>query len=124
KKTTADREKKLGLSRGRKTLVAYTSSLDEFVASRGVLEALGRPYAAGPKPFDDQSAWLRALVDWTASRPDLQLVGRIHPRTGSSRYATVASEYFRLKSEFATTPSNVTVVWPEDPVSRYNLGDI
>lgn len=123
-KQTADLEEGLGLSRKRKTLVAYTSSLDEFVASRGVLAALGKPYAVGPRPFDDQFAWLRALVDWTASRSDVQLVIRIHPRTGSSRYPTVASEYFRLKSELSTLPSNVMVIWPEDPVSSYNLAEI
>lgn len=123
-KQTEDLEEKLGLSRSRKTLVAYTSSLDEFVASRGVLSALGRPYAVGPRPFDDQYAWLSALIDWTASRSDVQLVIRVHPRTRSSRYATVASEYFRLKRELATTPSNVRIVWPEDPVSSYNLAEI
>ena len=123
-KETTGLEQALGLSRSRKTLVAYTSSLDEFVASRGVLEALGRSYATGPRPFDDQFAWLRALIDWTESRPDLQLIVRVHPRTGSNRFPTVASEYYRLKSEFAACPSNVVMVWPDDPVSSYNLAEI
>jgi hypothetical protein len=123
-KQTADLEEKLGLSRSRKTLVAYTSSLDEFVAARGILEALGRPYATGPRPFDDQFTWLRALVDWTESRSDVQLIVRVHPRTGTSRFPTAASEYYRLKSEFAVCPSNVIIVWPDDPVSSYNLAEI
>jgi len=123
-KETTGLEQALGLSRSRKTLVAYTSSLDEFVASRGVLEALGRPFATGPRPFDDQFAWLRALVDWTESRSDVQLIVRVHPRTGSGRFPTVASEYYRLKTEFAACPSNVVIVWPDDPVSSYNLAEI
>ena len=123
-KDTTGLEQALGLSRSRKTLVAYTSSLDEFVASRGVLEALGRPYGTRPRPFDDQFAWLRALVDWTEQRSDVQLIVRVHPRTGSSRFPTVASEYYRLKSEFAVCPSNVVMVWPDDPVSSYNLAEI
>jgi hypothetical protein len=123
-KETTGLEQALGLSRSRKTLVAYTSSLDEFVASRGVLEAFGRPYATGPRPFDDQFAWLRALVDWAESRSDVQLIVRVHPRTGSGRFPTVASEYYRLKTEFAVCPFNVTIVWPDDPVSSYNLAEI
>jgi hypothetical protein len=123
-KDTTGLEQSLGLSRNGKTLVAYTSSLDEFVAARGILEALGRPYATGPRPFDDQFAWLRALVDWTEARSDMQLIVRVHPRTGTGRFATVASEYYRLKSEFASCPSNVVMVWPDDPVSSYNLAEI
>lgn len=114
----------LGLSRDRKTVVAYTSSVDEFVASRGVLGVMGRSYAAGPRPFEDQFAWLKALVAWAEARSDLQLVIRIHPRTGTGRFSTVASEYFRLKSDLAVCPPNVVVIWPEDPVSSYNLAEI
>lgn len=121
---TADLEERLGLSRSRKTLVAYTSSLDEFVALRGILGALGRFSAERPGPFEDQFAWLRALIDWTALRSDVQLIVRIHPRTGSARFGSAASEYFRLRSELATCTPNVTIVWPDDPVSSYNLAEI
>jgi hypothetical protein len=123
-KQTADLKEKLGLSRSRKTLVAYSSSLDEFVAARGILEALGRPYATGPWPFDDQFMWLRALIDWAELRLDVQLIIRIHPRTGIGRFPKPASEYFRLKSELSACPANVVIVWPDDPVSSYNLAEL
>jgi hypothetical protein len=115
----------LGLSRDRKTIVAYSSSTDELLCIAHYLEILGVPYAHGKKPFPDQVAWLRALVDWVDSRPDLQLVVRQHPRMAPShRHASVASLFAQMKREFAQTPANVVMVWPESKVSSYNLAEL
>ena len=67
-------QEELGLSQDRKTIVAYPSSADEFVASQAILDAMGRPYAQGPKPFRDQVTWLRALIEWVGARPDRKSV--------------------------------------------------
>ena len=114
----------LGLSRARRTLVAYPSSHDEFVCIAGQLKALGEPYADRPQPFADQETWLRELVDWISKRDDLQLVLRMHPRMGvGHRHSTASSDYRRLKEAFATLPSNVVVIWPESKVSSYSVAE-
>jgi hypothetical protein len=118
-------QEELGLSPDRKTIVAYSSSADEFIASQAILEAMDRPYAQGPKPFRDQATWLRALIAWVGARPSLQLIVRLHPRMGSGNHrSSFASEYFRLKDDLAECPLNVAIVWPDDPVSSYNLAEI
>lgn len=115
----------LGLSHTRKTIVAYSSSMDEFVAVNELMGALGMSYGVDPRPYPDQVSWMRALCAWVGSRPDLQLVIRLHPRIGAGRrFFEPASEYAQLREILSETPDNVLVVWPEDKVSSYNLAEI
>ena len=115
----------LGLKPGRSTIVAYSSSSDEFLCIRDTLCILGRPYAVGAKPFADQHEWLRALVDWVAARDDVQLVIRLHPRMAPSyRHPTMSTQYVRLKRELQDLPGNVAVIWAESKTSSYNLAEL
>ena len=114
----------LGLVQGRRTIVAYPSSYDEYVCIAGQFQALGLTYPDRPQPFADQEAWLRELVQWASGRPDLQLVLRLHPRMGvGHRHSTISSDYRKLKEMLATVPSNVVVVWPESKISSYSLAE-
>ena len=114
-----------GLVRDKKTVVAYSSSLDEYVAVGRIMRALGKPYGQAPRPFADQHEWLRALIDWAGRRDDLQLIVRLHPRLAAGqRHDAPASEYNLFRREFARCPANVVIVWPEDRVSSYNLAEI
>lgn len=115
----------LGLSPERKTIVAFTSSSDELVAMRAQAEVLGRPFEQGPRPFADQRTWLQELFEWVDHRSDLQLMVRLHPRIAAGdRHRSVASEYQQLKDELTRHPANVGIIWPEEPVSSYNLAEI
>jgi hypothetical protein len=118
-----DLREELGLSGVRKTLVAYTSSLDELVASKAIMKALNRQYDQGPKPFANQEEWLRALIEWIGNRSDCQLVIRFHPRLASGRQLP-SSEYARLRALLSNHPANVCVIWPTDRCSSYNLAEI
>jgi hypothetical protein len=114
----------LGLSRERRTLVAYPSSHDEFVCISGQLKALGFAYPDRPQPFADQETWLRELVGWVSKRSDLQLIVRMHPRMGvGHRHSTISSDYRKLKEAFAVLPPNVVVLWPESKVSSYTIAE-
>ena len=114
----------LGLSRERRTLIAYPSSHDEFVCIFGQLKALGFAYPDRPQPFTDQETWLRELVEWVSNRLDLQLIVRMHPRMGvGHRHSTISSDYRKLKEAFATLPPNVVVLWPESKVSSYTIAE-
>jgi hypothetical protein len=114
----------LGLSRERRTLIAYPSSYDEYVCIAGQLKALGFAYPDRPQPFADQETWLRELVEWVSKRSNLQLIVRMHPRMGvGHRHSTISSDYRKLKEAFATLPPNVVVLWPESKVSSYTIAE-
>ncbi len=114
----------LGLSRQRRTLIAYPSSYDEYVCIAGQLKALGFAYPDRPQPFADQETWLRELVEWVSTRLDLQLIVRMHPRMGvGHRHSTISSDYRKLKEAFTTLPPNVVVLWPESKVSSYTIAE-
>jgi hypothetical protein len=115
----------LGLSRNRKTIVAYPSSDDETLCIREFMKILGHEFQSSHRPFNEQDDWLHALIDWIGLRKNLQLIVRVHPRLAALyRHGTVATQAGRMKREFAQIPENVVMVWPESSISSYNLGEI
>ena len=116
---------RLGLRADRKTIVAYSSSADEFVASIGIMDVLGMTFAKGARPFEDQVDWLTSLAEWVGSRDELQLVIRLHPRMAAGhRHASESTEYAFFRRLFDKTLPHVVVVWPSDPLSSYNLAEL
>jgi hypothetical protein len=113
----------LGLQEDRKVLVAYTSSLDETIAVRMYSEALGLPVDQLPQPFADQVEWLRALTGYVEASADLQLVVRVHPREGRRRGGVESQHLLRLKREFDRSFRHCVLVWPEMPISSYDLAE-
>lgn len=125
-KTTdaVDIRARLGLASDRRLVVAYTSSLDELIASRMGTDALGIKFPDRPQPFRDQIEWLRALTEYIEESDDLQLVVRIHPREGVNKRESVASQHLqRLQEAFGGTYRHCRFVWPSDPLSSYDLGE-
>jgi hypothetical protein len=105
--------------------VAYTASLDEEVALGSVRQTLGAPPYRGPQPFRNQLEWLSFLVDMVGRSHDLQLVVRVHPREGPNRSDPTASQHvLRLKAAFDRPLPNCRFVWPEEPISSYDLAEI
>jgi len=116
---------RLGLSKGKKTVVAFTSSLDEFTAYRMTYEAVGVPVPPVRMAFHDQIEWLTRLVLHFEGREDAELVVRIHPREGANRRDGVNSHHLGLLRErFSRKYRNCRFVWPETPVSSYDLMEI
>jgi hypothetical protein len=119
-----DIRSRLGLAKDKKLLVAYTSSLDELLAGGMLKSAVGIPSKYPSQPFEDQIEWLQALIEFVGKRDDLQLVVRIHPREGANKRDSVKSMHLaRLKEAFDRPLWNCLFVWPEDPVSSYDLGE-
>lgn len=118
-----DIRSRLGIPKGERLIVAYTSSLDEIFAQDMLEQGLGRVRTFSLKNiFQDQMQWLSALVEWAGKRSDVQLVIRIHPREDANRREGARSSHLeRLQMLLASLPANVRVVWPRDPVSSYDL---
>lgn len=121
---TTDLRARLRLDPSRRVLVAYTSSTDEHDALMVNLRGLG----IEPRPVQDAFAntfeWLHALIQHVEASDDLQLVVRVHPRVGATpRDNRAAAEYERYRAEFSGTYTYTRFVWPEDPVSSFDLAE-
>ncbi len=122
--TQGDIRSSLGLADDRKLLVAYTSSLDENLAGWAIMKGMGYPPANAPQPFADQVEWLQALTRFVEASDDLQLVVRIHPREGKTKGAKTSSQHLqRLLEAFDRPFQQCRFVWPEQPVSSYDLAE-
>ncbi|HMH44422.1 MAG TPA: hypothetical protein VK557_13110 [Pyrinomonadaceae bacterium] len=114
----------LGLSTNRKLIVAYTSSLDELLALDVLKESIGLINNPGNQPFRDQIDWLQQVINFVNSRTDVQLVVRVHPREGTNRRESIISQHLlKLKETFGHEIPNCHFVWPEDPISSYDLAE-
>jgi hypothetical protein len=115
--------KKLNLDPRRKTIVVYTSSQDE----RGSVEIAMKIWREDNHVIDafpNQIAWLVALRDYVLKRDDVQIVVRIHPREGT-RGAGFDSEHLqKLRKTFTENTSNFIIVWPDEPISSYDLMEL
>ncbi len=112
--------KKLDLDPKKRTLIAYTSSSDE----RYGMDILMKSWAEGlpiTDAFPDQIAWLSMLRDFAAKRNDIQIVARIHPREGARQFGFDSPHLKKLKETFGKDDPNFRIVWPDDPISSYDL---
>jgi hypothetical protein len=117
--------KSLGLQENRKTLIAFTASLDEFFANKHLMATVGKDLFQKKQPFPDQVVWLKELIAYVEESEDLQLVVRVHPREGKNKRETVVSEHLgTLIKHFSLEYKNTQIVWPEDNVSSYDLAEI
>ncbi len=121
---TTDLYAKLRLDPARRVLVAYTSSRDEHDALLLNLHGLGINPMPVNDAFGDTFEWLHALIDHVEASADLQLIVRVHPRVGvTSRDNRVAAEYQRYREEFSASYRHCRFVWPEDPISSFDLAE-
>lgn len=123
--TQIDLHGQLGLSKRKKLLVAFTSSLDERLAGDYIIESLNLRMVDVNQPFADQIEWLKALNAFVAERDDYQLVVRVHPREGANQRESRVSEHLaRLQDAFERPLRNAVYVWPGMEVSSYDLAEI
>ncbi|WP_445147919.1 hypothetical protein [Baekduia sp. Peel2402] len=106
---------RLGLTPARPTWVLFTSSDDEVA---------GDPDWSSV--FGSQIEWIRRTIEHARRHPEIDLVVRVHPNTGSRRSTganrTQLAEFERLVAE--GLPGNVRIVAPDDDVSSYTLMEL
>jgi hypothetical protein len=121
---TAALRERLRLDPSRRVLVAYTSSTDEHDALLVNLRGLGIEPRPVRDAFADTFEWLHALIRHVEASDHLQLIVRVHPRVGvTARDNRVAAEYQRYREEFSENYRHVRFVWPEEPVSSFDLAE-
>ena len=109
-----------GISENQKILLATMSSYDELFAAQMVRVMPDDE----SKVFPSQSEWIKAVAEYVASRPDLFLIVRVHPREFPNKREGEKSDHAEaLEKVLANLPSNVRVNWPGDGLSLYDLAE-
>lgn len=105
---------RLALREGAPCLVVYTSSEDEYIASKEYRSVFG-----------SQEAWLERTAAWAGGNPGVDVVMRVHPNTGGKvSTGRNAWQLAWLEGFAARVPSNVRMVWPDDDISSYTLMEL
>ena len=111
--------RKYSISEFQRVLICATSSPDEMSAAALVDNSMSVPVSS---IFADQIDWLEALIEIAKRRSDYHILIRIHPREFPNMRDAVKSEHaLALTSALVDLPSNVSVIWPIDDVSIYDL---
>jgi len=110
----------LKLDTNKKTVVVYTSSQDE---RRSVEIAMNfwKEDNNVQDAFLNQIDWLKMLRDYANERNDIQILVRIHPREGHRGGGFHSDHLKQLYEVFRKNTKNFTIIWPDDPVSSYDL---
>lgn len=117
----ADLRQTFGIGPGQKVICATMSSDDERFGGEvvGVLPSLDGVL------FPKQVDWIRALIGYVETRPDLFLIIRVHPREFPNKREGILSDHaVLLKEALDELPQNVRVNWPTENVSLYDLAAI
>ncbi|MEQ1653471.1 MAG: capsule biosynthesis protein, partial [Hyphomicrobium sp.] len=69
--------------------------------------------------FAGMKEWLVETVRWFATRPDLQLLIRVHPAEARGAIVSRQRVADELAGEFPALPANVFIAGPEEEVSTY-----
>lgn len=115
--------KQFKLDSKKKTVVVYTSSNDERGGYEELLK-LWKDDANFLDAFPNQISWLKWLHDYTKKRDDIQVLVRIHPREGKRQFGFGSKHMEQLKEAFSETSESFHIVWPDDPISSYDLMEL
>ncbi len=109
-----------GIQESQEILVATMSSYDEIFAAETVGIISNEHDLIFPKQID----WIKSLVDFTESRPDLFLIVRVHPREFPNRRDSVKSDHtLAIQELLQNLPKNVRANYPSDNISLYDLAE-
>jgi hypothetical protein len=109
------------LAKEKKILLVFTSSEDEVGAEIAISRALDIREKMVAPPFSNQAEWLAWLRGY-ADQSGHHVVVRVHPREGgSNRNPRISENLGRLKKLLGRDRENFSVVWPDSPISSYDL---
>ena len=108
------------IGQNQKVLLMTLSSYDEAYAAL-LIDCF--PYKkVFSEVFRTQFEWVKSTLEWVATRPDLFLVIRVHPRDFPNKRELMRSEQsYMLENLLKDSPANAHVNWPSEGVSLYEL---
>ena len=113
---------KLGIPPDRTVLLATLSSKDEAFAA----EFVGLQFPTHSQvTFETIEDWLESIIQYASENSTVHLVIRVHPREfPNKREKVLAENVVRLREILSSRPKNVTVNWPDDDLSLYDLAQL
>lgn len=113
--------KQLNLSENKKTIVAFTSSNDEYIGLNAAMQAWNISIPATDL-FPSTSDWLKFLELYAIEHTEIQIIVRIHPREGIKQLGKPSEHFLLLQEEFKIKKANnFIIIWPDDDISSYDL---
>ncbi len=108
---------------GSKIFLAAMSSADEWFAYNYSAAVRVQDFN-NDHVFKTQHDWIAALISYFRERHNYHLIIRIHPRDFPNQREGLLSEQGRsLKKILVNLPENVSINWPDQNVSFYDLVD-
>jgi len=112
---------KLNIPKNKKIILVTMSSPDEFIA----LEAINFLAPKKDGIFKSVNDWITFLIQFMESRNDCHLIIRVHPRQFPNKREKIKSENAAiLENILSKTFPNVSINWPTDQISLYDLATI
>jgi len=122
KTSASDVRARLNIPPNRKILLATLTSGDEIFAAE--LAGL-KPPTNEKSLFESSNAWLKWLIQEMPRFPNCHLILRVHPREmPNKRDSAVSQNSSILHQFFDSLPSTVSVNWPNDDLSLYEIAQI
>jgi hypothetical protein len=104
----------LGLSTDRPIWVLFTSSDDEVSGEEDYRS-----------PFTSQHEWIMRTIAHARRNPEIDLVIRVHPNTGSQRsWGANRVQLEQMRELAQDLPANVRMIAPDSDISSYSLMDL
>jgi hypothetical protein len=120
-KGRVDLRREFNIAADQKVICATMSSDDERFGG----EVAGVLTPVKSALFSTQVDWIKALIEYVKTRPELFLLVRVHPREFPNRRERVLSDHAKtLQDALSTLPPNVRANWPTDGTSLYDLATI
>jgi hypothetical protein len=111
---SADVLARLGMTAERPLWALFTSSDDEVAGTEDYRS-----------PFASQGEWIQRTIDHARRHPEIDLVIRVHPNTGSRRSTGANRVQLAEMSRLADNlPANARMIGPDEELSSYSLMDL
>jgi hypothetical protein len=109
------------IAKDKKVILAVLSSQDERIA----VESINVLQPQKDLCFDSQLHWVQELISFAKAHCGVHLIIRVHPRDFPNRRDKVLSVQAQsLQKTLTNLPNNVSVNWPHDNVSLYQIATI
>ncbi len=110
----------LDIDINKKICLVCTSSEEELYGLES-MQHITNTHPGHDRAFNSQIEWLQNLQEFAAQNDSVQFIVRVHPREGAKKRKGYAEHLLALQQTFTENTKNFKIIWPEDPISTYDL---